>query len=127
MQQVVQATFWHSCFHGELTRCLAGAGAFLDLDLKTSLQFRVVWFRIHSIRCSAQNHGAFPLRSLLAEVGQCSPHVGAYLLFMAFGQFPGHLHRSLSTALLFEFLQQGQQPMGCFVDDGGACLAGDLG
>ena len=100
MQQVVQPTFWHSRFCGELPRCPAGARAFLDLELKTSSQLRLVRFRIHCNRCSAQHNGAFPLRSLLEEVSKRSPQVGAHLLFMPFGQFPGDLHRTFSTAVL---------------------------
>ena len=120
MQQGVQTTFGQPGFRGELACCLTGAGAGLDLDLKALLQLRVVRFRIDSNRSPAQNHGAFALWSGLTEVFQCSSHAGAHLLFMAFGQLPGHLQRPLRTAVLFKFFQQGEQSMGCFVDHAGA-------
>ena len=123
MQQSVELTFGDARAPGQLACGIVAAQAALHEGLELLAQVGIAGARARADLRSAEHQGELPLGWVLAEVRQGHRHARAHLLFMAFGEFPGHRDGAIPEQLQ-QVLEHRQQAVGGLVEDQGALLLG---
>ena len=118
MDQSIELPFGDARFFGEILGGISGAVSRIQSLLQAFTQVFFRWRLDDSGWCSAENHREFPLGPLAAEVAQRRGDVRPDLLFVSLREFSRDLDCSSASRLAIVLLEELQDPMGGFVQNG---------